>query len=140
MKTLLGDCYILALFVIFGSNTKFKIDFHFLCRFPLKIKGKVYRCCVRPAILCGSETWCLKESEMTILRTERAMIRAMCDVKMVIKKSTEELINMLGLHETMVRMAKASGVRWYGHVLQRDKGDVLQIALELEVNGKQGKG
>ena len=26
-------------------------------RFPLKMKGKVYRCCVRSAILYGSETW-----------------------------------------------------------------------------------
>ena len=50
-------------------------------RFPLKIKGKVYRCCIRPAILYGSKTWCLKESEMAILRTERAKIRAMCGVK-----------------------------------------------------------
>ena len=80
-------------------------------RFPLKIKGKIYRCCVKPAILYGSETWCLKESEMAILRrTERAMIRAMCGVKMMDKRSTEELINMLGLHETVVGMAKASGV------------------------------
>ena len=44
-------------------------------RFPLKIKGKFYCCCIRPMVLYGSETWCLKESEMAILRrTERAMI------------------------------------------------------------------
>ena len=29
-------------------------------RFPLWIKGKVYSCCVRSAILDGSETWFLK--------------------------------------------------------------------------------
>ena len=43
----------------------------------LKLKGMVYRSCVRSAMLYGSETWCLRESEMTILRrTERAMVRA----------------------------------------------------------------
>ena len=43
-------------------------------RFPLRMEGKVYRCCVRSAILYGSETWCLKENEKAILRrTERAM-------------------------------------------------------------------
>ena len=48
-------------------------------RFPLKMKGKVYRCCVRSAILYGSETWRLKENDKAILRrTERAMVRAMC--------------------------------------------------------------
>ena len=47
-------------------------------RFPLRMKSKVYRCCVRLAILYGSEAWCLKESEKAILRrTERAKVRAM---------------------------------------------------------------
>ena len=30
-------------------------------RFPLKLKGAVYKSYVRPAILYGSEAWCLKE-------------------------------------------------------------------------------
>ena len=37
-------------------------------RFPLKMKSKVYRCCVRSAILYGSEACCLKENEKAILR------------------------------------------------------------------------
>ena len=52
-------------------------------RFPLMLKGAVYKCYVRPAILYGSEAWCLKESEMKILRrTERSMVRAMCGVQL----------------------------------------------------------
>ena len=47
-------------------------------RFPLRIKGKVYHCCVRSAILYGSKAWYLKGNEKGILRTERAMVRAMC--------------------------------------------------------------
>ena len=35
-------------------------------RFPLKLKGAVYRNYVRPAILYGREAWCLEESEMGI--------------------------------------------------------------------------
>ena len=66
-------------------------------RFPLKMKGKVYRCYVRLAILYGSETWCLKENEKAILRrTERAMVRAMCSQKVVDRKTTEEQMDMLG--------------------------------------------
>ena len=38
-------------------------------RFPLKLKGAVYNSYIRPAILYGSEAWCLKESEMVILRS-----------------------------------------------------------------------
>ena len=43
-------------------------------RFPLRMKSKVYRCCVKSAILYESETWRLKMNEKGILRkTERAM-------------------------------------------------------------------
>ena len=75
----------------------------------------VYRTCVRLAMLYGSETWCLRESEMTISRrTERAMVRSMCAVKLLDRKNVEELMEMLVLKETLNRMAKANGVRWYG--------------------------
>ena len=37
-------------------------------------------------------------------------------------------------------MAKANGVRWYGHVLRREDGHVLRKALEFEVKGKRKQG
>ena len=46
-------------------------------RFYLKMKGMVYPSCVRSAMLYGSETWCLRENQMIILRrTERVMVRS----------------------------------------------------------------
>ena len=86
---------------------------------------------------------------MAILRrTERAMVRAMCGAKLVEKKRTEDLMEMLGLKETAAQMAKVNGVRWYGHVLRRDDGHVLRRndghvlrkALEFEVRGKTKRG
>ena len=42
---------------------------------------------VRPEILYGSEAWCLKESELGILRrTEKTMVRAMCGVQLKDRK------------------------------------------------------
>ena len=105
-------------------------------RFPLKMKGKVYRCCVR-SILYGSETWCLKENEKAILR---AMVRAMCGQKVVDRKTTEEQMDMLELKETIDQLATANGVRWYGHVLRRDDNSVLRVALNLEVSDKRKQG
>ena len=52
-------------------------------------------------------------------------MRAMCGAKLLEKKRTEELIEMLGLKETVVQMVKANGVRWYGYVLRRDDRHVL---------------
>ena len=82
-------------------------------RFSLKMKGMVYRSCVRSAMLYGCETWCLWENEMIILRrTERAMVRSMCGVKLVDGKNTEDLMKMLDLKETLDKMAHANGIRW----------------------------
>ena len=50
--------------------------------------GMVYHSCVRSAMLYGSETWCSRESEIAILRrTERAMVRSTCGVKLVDRKN-----------------------------------------------------
>ena len=58
-------------------------------RFLLKLKVMVYRSCVRSTMLYGSETWCLRENEMAILkRTKRAMVRAICGAKLMEKKRT----------------------------------------------------
>ena len=62
-------------------------------KFSLKMKGKVYKSCVRSAMLYGSEAWRLRANEMAILtRTERAMIRAMCGVKLLDQRNSEELM------------------------------------------------
>ena len=73
---------------------------------------------------------------MAILRRTN---RAMSGAKLMEKKRTEDLMEMLGLKET-VQMAKANGVRWYGHVLRRDDGYVLRKALGFEVRGKRKPG
>ena len=110
-------------------------------RFSLKLKGRVYQSCVRSAMLYGSETWCLRENEMAIFRrTERAMVRAISGAKVMEKKRTEDLMEMLGLKETALQMAKGNGVRWYGHVLRRDDGHILRKALQFEVRGKRKRG
>ena len=111
-------------------------------KFPLRMKGKVYRCCVRSAILYESKAWCPKENEKAILRrTERIMVRAMCGQKVVYRKTTEEQMDVLGLRKTINRLAIANGVKWYGYVLKNDDNSVLRVALDLDVSdkGKQGR-
>ena len=71
------------------------------------MKGKVYKYCVRSVTFHGSERWCLREKKMTILRrTDRAMIRAMCDVKLLDRRNNKELMDMLGIEECLDRWLK----------------------------------
>ena len=58
-------------------------------------------------------------------RTERAMVINMCGVKLMDKKSTKDPLQMLDLNETVDHLAKANSVRWYGHVLRKDKNNFL---------------
>ena len=68
------------------------------------------------------------------------MMKAMCGQKVVDRKTTKEQINMLGLKETIDRLATANGVRWYGHALRSDDDSVLRIALDLKVSGNKKRG
>ena len=92
-------------------------------------------------MLYGSEAWCLREKAMAILRrTERAMIRAMCGAKLLDRKNSEELMDMLGIKESLDRMAKASSMWWYGHVLGKKDENVIVKALIFEVSSSRGRG
>ena len=67
-------------------------------RFSLRLKEDVHRSYARPAILYGSEAWCLKESEMEILgRTE---IHGERNVWRTAQRSTDFMF-MLGLSEAI---------------------------------------
>ena len=110
-------------------------------RFSLKMKGKIYKSCVRSAMLYGSEAWCLREKEMEILRrTERAVIRGMCGVKLLDQRNSEELMDMFGIKESLDRMAQASSMRWYGHLLRKADENVILKTLKFEVSGSRGRG
>ena len=48
----------------------------------------------------GSETWCLRENKMAALRiTEKPMMRAMCEVKIIEKRRSQEFMSLLGLKQ-----------------------------------------
>ena len=58
----------------------FSVFFVFISATPFH--NSVYKGYVRPAILYGSESWCLNEGMIGVLRrTERSMVRAMCGVQ-----------------------------------------------------------
>ena len=64
---------------------------------------------------------------------------SMCGVKFVDKKSTKDRMHIFVLNETIDQLARANSVRWYGHVLRKDKNNFLRRALDFGV-GVLGKG
>ncbi len=123
--------------------TKFRELSGVLCgrKWSVKMKGRLYKACVRTAMVYGGETWVMRKEEESVLqRTERAMVRMMCGVKLKDRKSSKELMSMTGLNEDIVTLVKRSRLRWYGHVLRRNDGIGIRRALEFEVEGVTGRG
>ena len=81
-----------------------------------------------------------EKNEMVILRrTERSMVRAMCEVQLKDRKRSTDLMFMLGLNETIDQLAIANSVCWHGHVVRREDGHFLRRALDFEVEGQRKK-
>ena len=89
-------------------------------RFPVRLKGAVNKSYVRPAILYGGEALCLKEREIGILhRTERSMVRAMCEVQLKDRERSTDLMFVLGLKDIIDQLVMSNSVGWCGHVLRK---------------------
>ena len=59
--------------------------------------------------------WCLRKNKVAILRrAERSMLKSICSMKLVDKRNTNKLIDMLRFKEAADKLARVNGVRWYG--------------------------
>ena len=96
---------------------------------------------MRAAMVYGGETWVMRKEEESVLqRAERAMVRMMYGAKLRNRKRSKELMSIVGLSKDIVTLVRRSRLRWYGHVLHREKGDGIRRVLEWEVEGATGKG
>ena len=46
---------------------------------------------------------------------------------------------MLGIKESLDRMAKVSTMRWYGHILRKEDENVIVKALKFEMSCSRGR-
>ena len=110
-------------------------------RLSWTLRGKVYKACVRSVTVYGSETWNVKGIEAGILqRTERAMVRRMCGVKLADRLNTLGLMERLKLEDSVLEVVRRSGLRWSGHVLRREDDDPIRTAWRLDEDVVRGRG
>ena len=102
---------------------KFKDLSVVLCKkgVSLRMKGRVYKACVRSAMYYGSEGWAMRsEDENRIETTEMSTLRMMCG-KTLKDKARNENIRKIVQVENMREYLRSQRSRWYGHVGRRVK-------------------
>ena len=63
-------------------------------------------------------------------------MRNMRIVKLMDRNSTTDQMQMLDLVETVDQLSNANGVRWYGHVLRKDRNNFMRGAIDFRVKGE----
>jgi hypothetical protein len=109
-------------------------------KMPLKLKGKVYRTVVRPALLYGSECWPTNaRHEQSLHVTEMRMLRMACGVTRLDRLRNDHVRGSLKV-APIASKAQESRLRWYGHILRRDEENIGRNVLDMEVGGKRRRG
>ena len=101
-------------------------------------KGQLFSACVRRVMLHASECWAPTKKDLDkINRTDRSMIRWICNVRLTDRVHTDVLLERLKLQpiETILRCGR---LRWYGHV-QRSSEWINQVTT-LDVDGTAPRG
>ena len=109
-------------------------------RISVKVKGRVHKTVVRPAMLHGAETWPMKKiQEKKLDVAEMKMLRWMCGVTKMDRITNERIRGTTKVVE-MSKKAQERRLQWYGHVLRREETHVARRVLEMEIPGRRGRG
>ncbi|KAM1032662.1 hypothetical protein FF1_036269 [Malus domestica] len=129
--------------IIQAGWMKWKSASGVLCnrRMPLKLKGKVYRTAIRPAMLYGTECWAVKHQHIHKMGVaEMRMLRWMCGHTRNDKIRNEDIRGKVGVAEIEGKL-RENRLRWFGHVQRRPtNASVRRCDYGIEVQGRRGRG
>ena len=106
-------------------------------RVPARVKGKVYKVAVRPAMLYGLETVALtkrQEAEMEV--AELKMLRFSFGVTRMDKKIRNEYISGTAQVGRVGEKTREARLTWYGHVRRKDDEYIGRRMPRMELPGE----
>ena len=107
---------------------------------PTKLKDKVYKTAIKPAMVYGAECWAVrKKEERKLHTTEMRMLRWARG-----KTGLDHVRNVDIWKEAcmypMAEFLREKRLIWFGHVQRRDKDDDTRTILQMTVDGKRNRG
>ena len=109
-------------------------------KIPERVKGKVYKVVVQPAMLYATETLPLASRHVRKLETtEMKMCRWTCGHTRKDHVRNDDIRKRLEVENISV-LCKKSRLRWFGHVKRKDSNYVGRYTLEMEPPGKRRRG
>ena len=109
-------------------------------KFPIKLKGKFYRCAIRPALLYGSECWPIKKiHEQKMEVAEMRMLRWMCGNTIMNRIKNKEFREKLGVAPLFEKM-RENRLRWFEHVQRKTLDSPVRRIESIIVEGKRNRG
>ena len=104
----------------------------------MKIKGQLYKACVRSAMCYGAECWALRKEVTRLRMAEMWMVRMMCGKTLKDIWKLQELRARVGVDD-IEGFLRGHRLRWAGHVERAGEG-VLKRVREMKVEGMRKKG
>lgn len=111
-------------------------------RVPVKLKGKVYKSVVRPAMLYGAETWATtKGDEKRLEVQEMKMLRWMMGVTKKDKIENRLVRGSVGV-QNIAKKVTERRLSWAGHVWRRkeEEGHLGRRMLDMDLPGTRRRG
>ena len=109
-------------------------------RISLRVKGKVYKPVVRPAMMYGAETLAVKKAQEKKLDVaEMRMLRWMSGVTKLDRIRNERIRGTTKVGEISKKVQEIR-LKWYGHILRREDEYVGKRVMAMEVPGKRRGG
>ena len=109
-------------------------------RLPARVKGKVYSSVVRPAMVYGLETVAVTKKQVKEMEVaEIKMLRFAMGVTRKDNIRNEYIRGTVKVERLGMKMREGR-LRWYRHVMRRDKEYVGRKMVKMELPGKRKRG
>ncbi|KAI5717346.1 hypothetical protein M8J77_004248 [Diaphorina citri] len=121
---------------------KFRSMTGVLCdrKMPVKLKGKIYKSVVRPALLYGSECWTMyKTYSNKLSTTETRMLRMSGGVTLKDRIKNIYIRGSFGVRAIEEKLEEKQ-LRWFGHVKRRPADHMVNKALSINLPRKHTRG